>query len=58
MTSEEQKDQAEAEAARVQRRLQLRMDDLKYSQQRLAREGDGLSRTAQYIRIAVILLGV
>jgi hypothetical protein len=58
MTSTEQKDQVPSEAARVQRRLQLRMDDLKYSQQRLAREGDSLSRKAQYIRTTVVVLGV
>jgi len=55
---EEQKDLVKGEVERVNRRLRLRMDDLKYSQRRMAEEGDRLSRIARFIRYAVVTLGV
>jgi hypothetical protein len=57
MTTIEQGDHEHAESARIQRRLQMRMNDLKYCQQYLAQNADKLSRNAQLIRTAVVMLG-
>ena len=57
MNNIEQSNQEQAEQTRIQRRLQMRMNDLKYCQQYLAQNGDILSRRAQFIRTAVVMLG-